>query len=377
VAALPAELARAHDIILRHGWNSTVFQILNPGIDLWFSDAEDALVGYVEHAGVRVVAGAPVAAGDRLASVTREFEADTARRGLSVCYFGAERRLERLLQVLPGHATVVLGAQPTWDPRSWVDIVATHASLRGQLNRALNKGVAVSEWDAQRAGASPALRGCLQAWLATRGLPPLHFLVEPATLGRILQRRVFVAERHGDVVGFLLASPIPTRGGWLIEQVIRAGGAPNGTNELLIDAAMRALARSGSAYVTLGLAPLARREGLPRTLNPRWLRVLLHWVRAHGQRFYNFEGLEFFKEKLRPQEWEPVFAVSNERRFSPRTLYAIAAAFSDGPPFRTVAAGLASALERELAGLGRRLPRPVAGVPARPARLPADPGADS
>ncbi len=354
-STLDRDLERAHGIILRHGWNSTVYQILNPGIGLWFSARDDALVGFVEHYGVRVVAGAPVARADRLASVTREFEADAARHARSVCYFGAEGRLEQLLRDLPDHASVVLGAQPSWDPRGWAEGLRSHASLRAQLHRARNKGVHVSEWSAPRAAASGALRRCLRQWLDTRGLPPLHFLVEPETLGRLLERRVFVAERDDAVLAFLIASPIPTRSGWLVEQVIRGPHAPNGTNELLIDAAMRAAAAGDSRYVTLGLAPLARREGLPRTLDPRWLRALLHWVRAHGKRFYNFEGLEFFKDKLRPDTWEPVFAVSNERNFSLRTLYAIAAAFSDGPPIRTAAAGLASAARQELATAIRRV----------------------
>jgi phosphatidylglycerol lysyltransferase len=47
---------------------------------------------------------------------------------------------------------------------------------------------------------------------------------------------VFVAERAGDVVAFLVATPIPARGGWLLEQWPRAPDAPNGTVELVVDA---------------------------------------------------------------------------------------------------------------------------------------------
>src|SRR5690606_33792566 len=105
-----------------------------------------------------------------------------------------------------------------------------------------NKGVEVHEWPAAQAGADPRLRDCLLDWLSTRGLPPLHFLVETRTLERLYDRRVFVALRPAELVGFLVASPIPARGGWLIEQIIRGSGAPNGTAELLIDAAVRGIA---------------------------------------------------------------------------------------------------------------------------------------
>ena len=62
--------------------------------------------------------------------------------------------------------------------------------------------------------------------------------------------------------------------------------------------------------------------------NPPWLRWFLAWVRAHGRRFYDFDGLAAFKKKFRPHAWEPIYAVADEPQFSIRTLYAIAAAFS-------------------------------------------------
>jgi phosphatidylglycerol lysyltransferase len=227
---------------------------------------------------------------------------------------------------------VLLGSQPVWNPKQWTDIIGAKKSLRAQLNRARNKGVTVEEWPAARAQNSVELHRCLEEWLATRGLPPLHFLVEPETLARLSDRRTFIARRADGVVGFLIASPVPVRRGWLVEQNVRGHGAPNGTTELLLDAAVRTLAAEEAEYLTLGLAPLSDRAGAPATENPFWLRTLLGWVRAHGRRFYNFGGLEAFKTKFQPERWEPVYAIANERRFSPVTLYAVAAAFSDGSP---------------------------------------------
>src|SRR5690606_19812569 len=104
---------------------------------------------------------------------------------------------------------------------------------------------------------------CLRQWLSEKGLPPLHFLVEPDTLSRLYDRRVFVAERDEEVVGFLIASPVPQRRGWLVEQMIRGAGAPNGTTELLLDAAVTAMRVAGDEYVSLGLSPLSSRAARP------------------------------------------------------------------------------------------------------------------
>jgi phosphatidylglycerol lysyltransferase len=340
--------ARARRLVLAHGWNATAYQILNPGITHWFSRDGEAVVGFVRHAGTRVVAGAPVCREDRLAEVVEEFSASAAAAGERVCYFGAGDRLERLLIPTGRWSAVSLGAQPSWDPHRWPSILDRRASLRAQLSRARNKGVAITEWDAARARGSTELRSCLAEWLANRHLPPLHFLVEPDTLGRLDDRRVFVATMGSRVVGFLLASPIPAREGWLVEQIIRGHGAPNGTAELMLDAAMRSLAVSGVTYVTLGLAPLSRHSRFDSRRMPSWLRFGLAWLRAHGRRFYNFEGLDRFKAKFDPDQWEEIVALSDSPRFPARSLWAIAAAFSRGSPITLISRALGRAVAQEL-----------------------------
>ena len=222
----------ARSLVLRHGWNATAYQILNPGVRRWFSAGGDAVAGYVRRVRVFVADGAPVCPPERLAPVVREWE----------------------------------------------------------------------------------------AWVA-RSLPPLHFLVEPDTLGDVADRRVFVAEwgeNAGEIVGFLVASPIPARAGWLVEEVIRWPGCPP------------------------------------------WLQGLIAWVRAHGRRFLNFDGLEAFKAKFRPQAWEPVYVFSREARFSLSTLHAVASALTgEGTsPLRAVARVLVRAARQEVAWLAERRQQP-------------------
>lgn len=348
----PAILHRIRDLVMEYGWNATTYQIINPGILHWFSATGDAVIGYVEQAGVRVVAGAPVCAKEKLPEVVSEFEAEAAKEKMRVCYFGAEARLESLLANSPRHSMIQLGAQPAWHPEKWSEIYRRHNSLRAQLNRARNKSVTVTEWSADRAARHPELTRCLNEWLGTRGLPPMHFLVEPQTLERLFDRRIFVAERKDQVSGFLVASPVPQRNGWLIEQTIRGSGAVNGMIELLIDTAIRSMAMS--EYVTLGLSPLSERVSIAGEANPLWLRLLLNWVRVHGKRFYNFEGLDAFKAKFQPERWEPVFAIVNEPHISPVVLYAIAAAFTAGAPLNAIGRALLRALKMELNWLEKR-----------------------
>lgn len=353
-------IARTRRIVLEKGWNTTSYQIINPGICRWFSEAGDAVVGFVSANKRRIAAGAPVCAKERLPEVAAEFEQDARKKGERVCYFCAEARLESIYKDSPTHSKILIGAQPVWKPAEWENIVASHKSLRAQVNRARNKNVAVSEWAAEKAHDNPLLKNCLREWLAAKGLPPLAFLVEPNTLSRLYDRRVFVAECKGEVVGFIILSPVATRNGWLFEQFPHRPGAPNGTVELMIDQAMRAIAADGYVYATLGLSPLSTRARMQPFKNPLWLRLLLFWMRTHANRFYNFEGLDRFKAKLQPERWEPIFAISDEPRFSPRTLYAIASAFSGNKPVKLFFGGLWRAFLTEIKWLRQSIDKKFA-----------------
>jgi len=148
------------------------------------------------------------------------------------------------------------------------------------------------------------------------------------------------------VAGFTVLSPVPGRNGWLVEQIVRGSDAPNGTAELLIDAAMRAIADSGSTYATLGLSPLSQRAGIIPPPEPLWLRFILRWCRLHGSRFYNFIGLDAFKAKFNPEDWEPIYGIAEGKRFPASALYAIAGVFSNGAPLRLMTRSVLQLHER-------------------------------
>src|SRR5690349_4974139 len=135
-------------LVLAHGWNATSYQLLNPGFEYWFTPDRDALVAFVRHHGVRVVAGVPVCAGDRTATVAEAFERDAAMCDERVAYFAVERRA--LKAWIPGRAEAtafLIGAQPVWRPDAMARTLHERPSLRAQLNRAANKDVTVTEWD--------------------------------------------------------------------------------------------------------------------------------------------------------------------------------------------------------------------------------------
>lgn len=289
------ERQRVLALVKRFGWNSTSFQVLEPEYDYWF-DGDNACVAYVDTGYAWVSAGRPLAEESALSKVTARFvdAAKSARR--RACFFA----VEDVFISASGLAAAKIGEQPSWDPQAWDKTLRATRSLREQVRRAKKKGVTarlVTEEELKDSGGAvrAGIESLVRDWLASRAMAPMGFLVDVQPFLFSEEKRFFVAEQQGQVVGALILSPVYQREGWLFEDLLRDDAAPNGTVEVLIDAAMRFTADAGATYVTLGLVPLAGVSG--------WLR----FIREGSRSFYDFGGLHAFKRKLRPTQWSPIY----------------------------------------------------------------------
>ena len=289
------DLARVLSLLRAHGWNSTSFQVLEPGFRYWF-DADEGCVAYVDTGRAWVVAGPPVAPRERFIEVARSFVASATTAGRRVCFFGTEPRFHEAM----GWPAIRVGEQPVWAPSDWPETVARKRSLREQIRRARAKGVTVRRLDPGELAESHPTRASLDAliarWLAAKAMATMGFLVQVHPYTFPSERRSFAAVQEGRMVGFLGVVPIYARDGWFFEDFLSHAGAPNGTMEMLIDAGLRAAASEDVSYVTLGLVPLVGNVG-------PWLRIF----RGLGGGFYDFAGLRAFKAKFRPRAWDPIY----------------------------------------------------------------------
>jgi phosphatidylglycerol lysyltransferase len=305
-------------LLRAHGWNATSFQILEPGFRYWF-DEDDACVGYVDTGEALVVAGAPVAPLARLREVTQGFVSFAQTKGRRACFFATESRFREAL----GWPTLRIGDQPVWASEDWLTTVSQSRSLREQLRRARAKGITVRLLDAGELAPAHPTRAkvdlLIARWLATRPMAPMGFLVQVHPYAFPEERYCFVAELGESVVGFLGVIPVYSRDGWFFEDFLNDPTAPNGTIELLIDAAMRAAANARVSYVTMGLVPLMGDVHA-------WLRV----ARRLGRFLYDFDGLRAFKAKFKPCAWDPIFLSYPPGATAWRSLLDTLAAFSRG-----------------------------------------------
>jgi phosphatidylglycerol lysyltransferase len=309
--------ARVLELLRQHGWNSTSFQVLEPGFRYWFDG--DGCVAYVDTGRAWVVAGAPIASPERFTEIVNAFVAAARSAGRRASFFGTEPRFHDAVD----WPALRIGDQPVWDPADWAGTLASGRSLREQLRRARAKGVAVRRLDPRELEPSHPTRilldDLIHRWLAARPMAAMGFLVQVHPYTFPEERHSFVAEMDGRVMGFLGIVPVYARGGWFFEDFLTVPGAPNGTTESLIDAGMRAAAEERVPYVTLGLVPLV---GDVRG----WLRVFRRW----GGGLYDFAGLRAFKAKFKPGAWDPIYLSHPPGTSGWRAILDTLSAFSQG-----------------------------------------------
>ncbi len=288
--------ARVLELVLAHGRDAMSFMSVESGMQHWLDDAAPdgtgGCVAYVDVGSAWVAACGPLVGETARGQAARRFIAAARAAEKRGSFFACEaldgEGLERLL----------LGEQPIFRPREWLRDLGRHRRLREQLRRARAKGLRVRRVEpAELHDGTPLRREVTElsaAWLRTRPMEPMAFLVALEPFLHPAHHRYFVAEVEGKAVAFLSAVPIGWRNAWLVEDVVRGADAPNGTTETLLAALMEQEIQS--EFVTLGLTPLAGPVA--------WPLRLARWV---ARPLFDFEGLRAFRARLRPQAWEPVW----------------------------------------------------------------------
>lgn len=281
----------------RHGADAVSFQALKPGMEWWIDDpppeGSGAAVAYRPAGRSWIAVGTPLAEPRRRGDAVKRFCSAARAEGRRPVFFGVEDDTP-----FAGCRTLAIGLQPVLKPSEWERTLARWPRLREQLRRARAKGVGVRQVAPGELAAGQPMRDAVDRlraeWLDSRAMEPMSFLVEVEPVYASGEHLYFVAERGGDAVQFLSAVPIYARRGWLMEDMLRGRGAPNGTTELVIAALMRRLG-GDPFWVTPGLTPMSGPM-------PWWLSV----TRIATVALYDFSGLLRFRSRLHPAAWTPV-----------------------------------------------------------------------
>jgi phosphatidylglycerol lysyltransferase len=176
------------------------------------------------------------------------------------------------------------------------------ADLRQALNRGEREGMSLEVLPAGVSAEKLAeLRSISDAWLAEHAAAEKGFSLGAFTTPYIQRGPVAVVRAADRTVAFASLMTTDLADEASIDLMRHLPDAPHGTMDFLFAKLLLHFQSQGFQRFGLGMAPLS---GMARhALAPRWHRAgrLLF---AHGEHFYNFQGLRAFKEKFSPQ-WEP------------------------------------------------------------------------
>ena len=175
------------------------------------------------------------------------------------------------------------------------------SDLRAALNRGERDGMSLEVLPAGVAASTvEELRAISDAWLTEHSAAEKSFSLGAFSMQYIQRSPIALVRVRGRAVAFasLMTTDIAEEAS--VDLMRHLPDVPNGTMDFLFAKLLLHFQSQGFQRFGLGMAPLSGMAEHP--LAPRWHR----WGRllfAHGENFYNFQGLRAFKEKFSPQ-WE-------------------------------------------------------------------------
>ncbi|SER21298.1 phosphatidylglycerol lysyltransferase [Solimonas aquatica] len=185
---------------------------------------------------------------------------------------------------------------------------SARANLRHGASRGEREGLSF-EWAEGEAITPllPELRAISDAWLQEHETREKCF-----SLGRFDEAYLrsggiaLAREGSGRIAAFLSVMITDTRIESAVDLMRYRPDAPRGAMDFLFARTLTHLQSLGYQSFGLGMAPMSGMAEHP--LASRWHRFA-RLLFAHGQQFYNFQGLRAFKEKFAPS-WEPRYLVA-------------------------------------------------------------------
>lgn len=185
---------------------------------------------------------------------------------------------------------------------------STRANLRHGASRGEREGLSF-EWLEGEAiePCLPELKAISDAWLAAHETREKSFSLGAFSEHYLRSGGIAIArEGSGRIAAFMSVMTTDTRIESAVDLMRYRPDAPRGAMDFLFARTLTHLQSLGYQAFGLGMAPMSGMAEHP--LASRWHRFA-RLLFAHGQQFYNFQGLRAFKEKFAPS-WEPRYLVA-------------------------------------------------------------------
>ncbi len=294
------DLVTARRIMARNS-STNAFLALTGDKHLLFSADQDAFIMFGQTPRSLVAMGDPVGNPSSFASLIWRMRdlADRYRRRLAFYQISTEYLS---YYIDSGMQFARLGEEALLDFRDFTLQGSRYKEIRQSLSKGEREQLSFSLLPIAEV---PALEEELHAisdeWLAHREVREKTFSLGSYSRCYIEQFPVAVVHWQGRLVAFANVWAMDNGQELSVDLMRHSGDAPPGTMDYLFANLLVWGKEQGFAYFNLGMAPMAGFSS--HRLAPIWTK----WgafVYAHGERFYNFQGLHAFKNKYHPI-WRP------------------------------------------------------------------------
>lgn len=284
--------------VRRYG-SSASDAILDPACCIFTLPNINGLIGYRIETSCAVVYGDPLCDPQDLEQLVCAFHELCQEKGLKVIYITTSEQFANWSLKHGSKIIIEFGEELIIDPHdNPKDRTGVNASLvRRKVRHAQKEGAVVAEYLPYDQGIEKEIENVGTEWLKSRQGPQIHtsnihiFDNRPG-------KRWFYASKNGVIVGVVVLHQLLKKSGWLLNHLMHTPDAPHGTPELLLTAALEAVAKEGSHYVTFGSVPgsrLGKVVGLNK-ISQLCIRQLF-WIAG---RIFHLEGRKKFWGKFHP-----------------------------------------------------------------------------
>lgn len=293
---------------------------------LIFNKTRNTYLMYSVEKGSWIVLGDPVGDTNEFAELIWDFK-DLCYRygGKPVFYEVGKEYLHLYLDI--GLTPIKIGEEASVPLETFSLEGPARKELRQSYNKAVRQGFAFEVIEASRVPETlPALKEISDVWLSGKNTKEKGFSLGFFDEKYLKNFPVAIVRLRNKMIGFATLLPGGGKNELSIDLMRYVPEAPHGVMDYLFVEIMLWGRNQGYKWFALGMAPLAGLEN--RTLAPLWNRIG-GFIFHHGEHFYNFRGLRFYKNKFDPI-WEPKYIVVPSGFSLPKILTDIASLIAGG-----------------------------------------------
>ena len=289
-----------------------------------FTDVETGWTyGYQQFGDTVLIALEPLCAeGYRDADTVERFKKSfqnfkKAVEGGTYAFVGVQDDFKKILHQC-GFQSMVIGREPWVKLENCLPTGNAGKGVRAARNQAIRNGLRVEQWNGAEIQRDEEKKKIIlklfKEWKSGRLIQVGGFLNSTDPLAYSEHRKYFMVYNSKEQVeGYLIATPVGGANSYFLEDLILGSHSSRGAGELLTLEALTFLKDSGFDYASLGVVSVTCIDQHCGHKLPKWTQTFLVTIPQKLNRFYNFQGLELFRKRFKPEFWgEVVIAVHNE-----------------------------------------------------------------